>query len=71
MRGSQNWGYHHGGAYNKDYHILGSILGSPCVGKLPNLITQLQLFKVVMVVVVMVVVVVVAIVVVVSGALSG
>ena len=23
-------GYHFGGSYNKDYSILGSILGSPC-----------------------------------------
>ena len=31
----QNYGYHFGGPYNKDYGILGSILGSPYVGKLP------------------------------------
>ena len=33
---SQNWGYHFGGPCNKDYSILGSILGSPYFGKLPN-----------------------------------
>ena len=31
---SQNEGYHFGGPYNKDYGILGSILGSPYFGKL-------------------------------------
>ena len=29
------WGYFVGGPYNKDYHILVSILGSPYSGKLP------------------------------------
>ena len=29
-------GYHFGGPYNKDYNILGSILGSPYFGKLPH-----------------------------------
>ena len=32
---SQNWGYPFGGPYNKDYSILGSILGSPYFRKLP------------------------------------
>ena len=32
---SQNYGYHFGGTNNKDYNILGSILGSPYLGKLP------------------------------------
>ena len=32
---SQNWGYHFRGPNNKDYNILGSILGSPYFGKLP------------------------------------
>ena len=32
---SQNYGYHFGGPYNKDYSILGFILGSPYLGKLP------------------------------------
>ena len=32
---SQNWGYTLGGLYNKDYGILGSILGSPYLGALP------------------------------------
>ena len=32
---SQNWGYLFGGPHNKDYSILGSILGSPYLGKLP------------------------------------
>ena len=32
---SLNWGYHFGGPNNKDYSILGSILGSPHFGKLP------------------------------------
>ena len=27
-----------GGPYNKDYSILGSILGSPHFGKVPNII---------------------------------
>ena len=30
-----------GGPHNKDYSILGSILGSPYLGKLPNLADQL------------------------------
>ena len=33
---SQNYGYLFGGPHNKDYSILGSILGSPYFGKLPN-----------------------------------
>ena len=32
---SQNYGYLVGGAHNKEYSILGSILGSPYFGKLP------------------------------------
>ena len=28
-------GTFYGGPYSKDYSILGSILGSPCLGKLP------------------------------------
>ena len=32
---SQNYGYLFGGPNNKDYSILGSILGSPYFGKLP------------------------------------
>ena len=32
---SQNNGYLYGGPHNKDYSILGSILGSPDFGKLP------------------------------------
>ena len=32
---SQNYGHHLGGPYSKDYSILGSIFGSPCLGKLP------------------------------------
>ena len=35
IRVSQNWGYFFGGPYNKDYSILGSILGYPNFGKLP------------------------------------
>ena len=31
----KNYGYLFGGPYNKDYSILGSILGSPYFGKLP------------------------------------
>ena len=27
--------YHFGGPYNKDYSLLGSILGSLCFGKVP------------------------------------
>ena len=30
----QNYGYLFGGSHNKDYSILGSILGSPYFGKL-------------------------------------
>ena len=32
---SQNYGYLFGGPHNKDYSILGSILGPPYFGKLP------------------------------------
>ena len=32
---SQNQGYHFRGPHNKDYSILGSILGLPYFGKLP------------------------------------
>ena len=32
---SGNQGYHFQGPYNKDFSILGSILGSPYLGKLP------------------------------------
>ena len=35
MRVSQNQGYHFGGPNNKDYNILGSILGSPNFGEVP------------------------------------
>ena len=35
---SQNLGYHFGAPYNKDYSILGSILGYPYLGKLPYII---------------------------------
>ena len=35
IRVSKNYGYHFGGPHNKDYSILGSILGSPYFGKLP------------------------------------
>ena len=35
---SQNRGTLFGGPYNKDYSILGSMLGSPCFGKLPSII---------------------------------
>ena len=34
-RVSQSQGYPFAGPYNKDYSILGSILESPCFGKLP------------------------------------
>ena len=34
--GFPNLGYIFGGPYNTDYSILGSILGSPYFGKLPN-----------------------------------
>ena len=34
---SQNYGYLFGGPNNKDYSILGSKLGSPYFGKLPNI----------------------------------
>ena len=32
---SLNFGYPFGGSHNEDYSILGSLLGSPCFGKLP------------------------------------
>ena len=32
----KNEGYHFGGPKNKDYSILGSLLGSPYSGKLPH-----------------------------------
>ena len=35
IRVSQIYGYYFGGPNNKDYSILGSILGSPHFGKLP------------------------------------
>ena len=34
--GFRKLGYHFGGPHNKDYSILGSILGSPHLWKLPN-----------------------------------
>ena len=33
---SLNFGYLFGGPYNTDYSMLGSILGSPNLGKLPH-----------------------------------
>ena len=36
MGASQNYGYLFGGLANKDYSILGSILGFPYFGKLPK-----------------------------------
>ena len=39
---SQNYGYHFGGSFNKDYSILGSILGSPYLGKLPYTYTYIS-----------------------------
>ena len=35
MEVSQHQGYHFGGPYDKDYSILGSILGYPNFGELP------------------------------------
>ena len=35
---SQNYGYLFGGPHNKDYSILGSILGSSYFGKLPYIL---------------------------------
>ena len=37
---SQNYGYPFGCPQNKDYSILGSILGFPYFGKRPNLISE-------------------------------
>ena len=37
---SQNWGYRFGGPHNKDYSILGSILGSPYFGKVQYKVVQ-------------------------------
>ena len=42
---SQNYGYPFGGPHNKDYSILGSLLGSPYFGKLPFEVRSLN-FKV-------------------------
>ena len=39
---SLNYGYLFGGPHNKDYSILGSILGSPYFGKLPYVLGALQ-----------------------------
>ena len=36
IRVSQNKGYLFAGTHNKDYGILGSVLGSPYLGKLPS-----------------------------------
>ena len=36
FRVSQYFGYHVGGPHNKDYRILGYILGSPYFGKFPD-----------------------------------
>ena len=41
---SQNWGYLLGGPNNKDYSILGSILGYPYFGKLPYMTTLARAF---------------------------
>ena len=41
---SQNWGYLLGGPNNKDYSILGSILGYPSFGKLPYIYTHDRAF---------------------------
>ena len=40
IRVSQNEEYHFGGPINKDYSNLGSILGSPFFGKLPNRVIE-------------------------------
>ena len=37
---SQNWSTLFGGPNNKDYSILGSILGSPNCGKLPYIYSK-------------------------------
>ena len=37
---SQYWGYFFGGPYNKDYSILGSILGSPILGNYMSRFTE-------------------------------
>ena len=44
MGDSQNYGYLFGGPHNKDYSILGSILGSPYFGKLPIRVATLEPF---------------------------
>ena len=36
MVASQKLGVPFGGSHNKDYSVLGSILGFPCLGKLPK-----------------------------------
>ena len=40
---AQNEGYHFGCPNNKDHRVLGSTLGSPCFGKLPNPKTDVKL----------------------------
>ena len=40
---SQNEGYRFGGPYNTDYSILGSRLGSPYFGKLPDVVPSVLL----------------------------
>ena len=41
---SQNFGYHFGGPNNRDYSIMGSILGSPNFEKLPFKAEGLQVW---------------------------
>ena len=41
---SQNWGYCLGGPYNQDDSIGVSLLGSPYLGKLPNMNAPMRLF---------------------------
>ena len=43
MEVSYSQGYLIGGPHNQDHSILGSILGSPCFGKLPQTIPQSRL----------------------------
>ena len=42
---SQNLGYHFRGPHIKDYSILGSILGSPYLGKLPYFLANQMAVK--------------------------
>ena len=47
MGGSPKYGYLSGGLHNKDYSVLGSILGFPHIGKVPYPVASMPAFNVV------------------------